>query len=109
MSIGSLGLIGSLAATPLPQKAADADKSVRDAADQGREAQAAKQAEAAAGIGETEEDSQASERDADGRRLWERPPVKLPPADESAASDETQPNLSKDPSGEAGGELDLVG
>ena len=109
MSIGSLGLIGSLATTPMPQKAADADRSVRDAADQGREAQAAKQAEAAAGIGETEEDSQASERDADGRRLWERPPAKQSAADETADSDETQSNLCKDPHGESGGELDLVG
>jgi len=108
MSIGSLGLIGSLATTPLPQKAADADKAVRDAADQGREAQAARLAEAAAGIGETEEDSQASERDADGRRLWEQPPGNKPPAEEAAGVEESAPQLSKDPSGEAGGELDLV-
>jgi len=108
MSIGSLGLIGSLATTPLPQKAADADKAVRDAADQSREAQAARLAEAAAGIGETEEDSQASERDADGRRLWEQPPGKPPPDEEAASAQDTPPALSKDPSGEAGGELDLV-
>jgi hypothetical protein len=109
MIIGSLGLIGSLATTPVPQKAADADKSVRDAADQSREAQAARQAEAAAGIGETEEDSQASERDADGRRLWEQPPGKQPPAEEAAVLVDSPPPLSKDPSGESGGELDLVG
>jgi len=109
MSIGSLGLIGSLATTPLPQKAADAEKTVRDAADQAREVQANRQAEAAAGIGETEEDSQASERDADGRRLWEQPPAKPPPPEEAAGSEEALPHLSKDPSGESGGELDLVG
>jgi len=108
MSIGSLGLIGSLATTPLPQKAADADKSVRDAADQSRETQAARQAEAAAGIGETEEDSQASERDADGRRLWEQPPGKQPPVEEVPGTEDSPPHLSKDPRGEAGGELDLV-
>jgi len=109
MSIGSLGLIGSLATTPLPQKAADADKSVRDAADQSREAEAARQAEAAAGIGETEEDSQASERDADGRRLWEQQQGKQPPAEEEAVLADSPPPLNKDPSGESGGELDLVG
>ncbi len=108
MSISSLGLAGSLASTPLPQKAADADKAVRDAADQSREAQAARQAEAAAGIGQTEEDSQAAERDADGRRLWEQPAGKPGPAEQITDSAEAEPHLSKDPSGEAGGELDLV-
>ena len=73
MSISSLGLVGSLAATPMPQKAADIDKAAGAAADQAREAEASRQAEAAAGIGETEEDSQAADRDADGRRLWEAP------------------------------------
>ena len=107
MSIGSLGMIGSLAATPLPQKAADADKIQRDAIDQSRVAQAETAAEAAAGIGETEEDSQAAERDADGRRLWEAPPNKQ--ADDAAPATDSSPQLSKDPTGEAGGELDLVG
>jgi hypothetical protein len=109
MSIGSLGLIGSLVTTPLAQKANDADKTVRDAADQAREVQANRQAEAAAGIGETEEDSQASERDADGRRLWEQPLAKQTPPEESDESEEALPLLSKDPSGESGGELDLLG
>jgi hypothetical protein len=107
MSIGSLGLIGSLVTTPLAQKANDADKTVRDAADQAREVQANRQAEAAAGIGETEEDSQASERDADGRRLWEQPAK--PPPEEADESEAALPHLSKDPSGESGGELDLLG
>jgi hypothetical protein len=107
MSIGSLGILGSLAATPLPQKAADTDKVQRDATDQSRAAQGELAAEAAAGIGETEEDSQAAERDADGRRLWEAPPKKQPA--ETPAPADPAPQLSKDPSGEAGGELDLVG
>jgi hypothetical protein len=109
MSIGSLGLIGSLATTPLPQKATDAEKSVRDASDQAREVQANRQAEGAAGIGETEEDSQASERDADGRRLWEQPPAKQTPPEGADESEAALPHLSKDPSGESGGELDLLG
>ena len=32
-----------------------------------------KQAELAAGVGQTEQDQESSERDADGRRLWEAP------------------------------------
>jgi hypothetical protein len=109
MSISSLGLIGSLATSPVPQKGTEIDKAVRGAADQAREIEAARQAEAAAGIGQTEEDSQAAERDADGRRPWEAPPgeKKSPDAEISPAVGSTP--LSKDPAGDAGGELDLVG
>ena len=108
MSISSLGLIGSLATSPLPQKGTETDKAVRGAADQAREIEAARQAEAAAGIGQTEEDSQASERDADGRRLWEAPPEKREEEGEPSTEASTTPH-SKDPAGEAGGELDLLG
>jgi hypothetical protein len=107
MSIGPLGTIGSLAATPLPQRVAEVDKAERETTDRARAAQGERAAEAAAGIGETEEDSQASERDADGRRLWEAPPAKVS-AEETSAVD-ASPQLSKDPSGESGSELDLVG
>jgi hypothetical protein len=108
MSIGSLGVIGSLTATPLPQKTAETDKTVREATDEARETEAARAAEAASGIGQTEEDSQAAERDADGRRLWER--SAKPPAGEAKpeAPADSQP-LAKDPSGEAGGAVDLLG
>jgi hypothetical protein len=109
MSISSLGLIGSLATSPLPQKGADTDKAVRGAADQAREVEAARQAEAAAGIGETEEDSQASERDADGRRLWEAPPEKREEDGEPPTAESSATLLGKDPAGEAGGQLDLLG
>ena len=108
MSIGSLGIVGGLAGTPLPQRAAEAEKAQRETVEQSRATQASQQAEIAAGIGQTEEDSQTSERDADGRRIWEdqrRTEAKdAPPAEiESPAS------LAKDPKGECGGLLDLVG
>jgi hypothetical protein len=106
MSIGSLGTIGSFAATPLPQRAAEADKAERETTDAARATQGERAAEAAAGIGETEEDSQAAERDADGRRLWEAPPAKA--ADESVP-EANAASLGKDPTGESGSELDLVG
>ena len=107
MSVGSLGLIGSLATTPLPQKAAETDKTQRETTDQAREAQAAQAAEAASGIGETEEDSQAAERDADGRRLWEAT-AKKKPVEEAANEPDKASHLAKDPTGEAGGCVDLV-
>ena len=107
MSITSLGLIGSLAGTPLPQRAADADKVQQGAGDQSRAADAAERAEAAAGIGQTEEDSEASDRDADGRRLWER--SQNPAKAESAADPPDATSFrSKDPTGACGGHVDLT-
>jgi type II secretory pathway pseudopilin PulG len=109
MSIASLGIVGGLAGTGLPQRAADADKVQRETTEQTRTAQASDQAENAAGIGQTEEDSQTSERDADGRRLWEEQRrAKAKPA-EPAATAAFQTPLAKDPSGACGGQLDLVG
>ena len=107
MSIGSLGIVGSLAGTALTQKAAEVDKTQRDAADAARQTDAAARAESAQGIGETEEESEASDRDADGRRLWERQQQK-PPEEEQTAS--TPPEThAKDPEGISGGILDLTG
>jgi hypothetical protein len=109
MSIGSLGIVGGLAGTSLPQRAAEADKTQRETTEQTRAAQAAERAEQAAGIGEAEEDSQTSERDADGRRPWEesvhakKKEAVVPAAEEAAFA------RAKDPSGERGGELDVVG
>ena len=107
MSVASLGVIGGLAASGLPQRAAEADRVQRETTEQARAAEANQRAEHAAGIGETEEDSQTSERDADGRRIWERPEEarKKP----EAASDDAQLVRGKDPSGACGNQLDLVG
>ena len=108
MSIGSLGIVGSLAGTALTQKVAELDKTQRDAADAARQNDAAARAESAEGIGQTEEESQAGERDADGRRLWERQNKKTPETDDSAASTPAAA-LAKDPEGISGGILDLTG
>jgi hypothetical protein len=108
MSIGSLGIIGGLAGTPLPQRAAEADKAGQESVAQERTVQAGQRAELASGIGQTEEDSQAAERDADGRRPWEQP--SRPKAKtEQAAEEQPAAMRSKDPTGACGGELDLVG
>jgi hypothetical protein len=108
MSIASLGIVGSLAGTAISQRAAEAERTERETSVEKRAAEATEKAEKAAGIGETEEDSQASERDADGRRLWEEPgqaqkKKMSPEPTESAAP------LTKDPSGACGSTLDLVG
>ena len=107
MSIGSLGIVGSLAGTALTQKAAEVDKIQRDAADAARQTDAAARAESAQGIGQTEEESEASERDADGRRLWERQQKKQTEEEQTAS---TPPEiLAKDPEGISGGVVDLTG
>jgi hypothetical protein len=111
MSIGSLGIVGSLAGSPLSQRAAEVERAERESADRAREAKSEQRAEQSAGIGQTEEDSQAGERDADGRRPWEHPAAKQPPAPETAADAvaEVAPSRAKDPTGERGSELDLTG
>jgi hypothetical protein len=107
MSIASLGIIGGLATTSTAQRAADTPRVERDTTDQARQSASAEQAENAAGIGQTEEDSQTSERDADGRRLWERPLAakNSPPL----PTDSPLPPLSKDPTHSCGNQLDLTG
>lgn len=110
MSIGSLGIVGGLAGAPLSQRAAEVERAEREAADQARESQADKRAEQASGIGQTEEDSQASERDADGRRPWEHPAEKKPESpDLPPPADAAGPVRAKDPTGNSGSQLDLVG
>lgn len=108
MSIGSLGIVGSLVGTSLAQRSAEVDKTQRDAADASRQSDAAARAESAEGIGRTEEDSQAGERDADGRRLWERN-AKAKTAEEEAVASTQEAAPAKDAEGISGGILDLTG
>src|SRR5262245_50659462 len=108
MNIGSLGIVGGLAGTAVPQRAADADRVQRETVEQQRAVESSAEAENAAGIGQTAEDSQTAERDADGRRPWEeasrakKEAVEAPPA-------ALRIPISKDPSGACGGQLDVVG
>ena len=107
MSIGSLGIVGSLAGAAQAQKSVENDRTQPAVTGPARQVDAAERAEAAAGIGQTEEDSEASERDADGRRPWERTDSSRNDQQDDAAS--TQPVISQDPTGEKGRELDLLG
>ena len=111
MSIASLGIMGGLATTAGAQRTADTERVERDATDQSRAATADEHAENAAGIGQTEEDSQSADRDADGRRLWEKPTRPKKPDATVATPALTDPasHLSKDPTGSCGNELDLLG
>ena len=75
-----------------------------------RETRAGEKAQEASGVGQTEQDEAAGDRDADGRRPWERPPGTRP--DESGtARSEPPPDqpFSVDPTGERGKQLDLLG
>jgi hypothetical protein len=103
------GIVTSAAGSPLSQTAGSETERVgRDSTHQQRQADSSQQAERSAGIGETDEDQQSSERDADGRRLWEAPmkPQKKATEEEAAA---TVARQSKDASGQSGTQLDLTG
>ncbi|WP_425615003.1 hypothetical protein NA78x_004890 [Anatilimnocola sp. NA78] len=105
MSIGSLGSVGSFAASSATQRTSDTEKTQTASADKSRADSGVEMTEKAAGIGETQEDTGASDRDADGRRLWEVNPQQN--VDPETAN--LVPHVAKDPTGAAGGELDLMG
>ena len=111
MSVGPLGFFGSVAATPLPQsQGSDADRAAQETAGQtGQTANAAK-AENAAGIGETDgQEHGPAERDADGRRIWEKSPGKKRPAAPPPEAPASASIQSKDATGDSGTQLDLTG
>lgn len=74
MSLGPLGgIVGSVAGAPLSQtKGSSEERSARDAAASEAKDELDLRAEKSSGVGQTEGDSKSSDRDADGRRLWER-------------------------------------
>ena len=110
MSVGSFGLLGSIAGTPLAQsKGSDIDKAKADTSNQQRQADGAHRADAAAGVGVTQEDSQTSDRDADGRRIWELGAEKKKEQGGSDSPASGTAGAAKDPSGLSGTQLDLSG
>jgi hypothetical protein len=106
MNVGAAMGALSAAGTPLSQTAgSEVERSQREGAAHQRTADAQAKSERAAGIGETESEQQTSERDADGRRLWEAPDTK-----ESAEEQPGEhPRQAKDTSGTCGATLDLTG
>ena len=102
------GIIGSAAGAPLSQTAgSETERTAKEGQCQSRLIDAQQSAERAAGIGQTGEDQESSERDADGRRLWEAP-AKRGAATAAEPSDEPA-RLSKDATGQCGNQLDLTG
>lgn len=106
MSMGPIGgIIGSAAGSPLAQtKGAATERANQDSSATERITDADKKTEKAAGIGQTEGDSQTSDRDADGRRLWEQQKDKAS-LDEESDTEES----AKKPEGDTGEHLDLLG
>jgi hypothetical protein len=111
MSIGPMsGFVGAAGAAgaPLAQtKGADVDRAPQDTAAAELQIQGEQRAETAAGIGETDgQDHQTAERDADGRRLWERAAKPAQPEDAEKTAEDLH---GKDPTGASGNLLDLSG
>jgi hypothetical protein len=110
MSMGPLGgVISSAAGAPLSQTAgSEAERVQKESLAQNRQVDANQKAELAAGIGQTEQDQESSERDADGRRLWEAP-AKAAKEEANADASEAAIRQSKDATGQSGTQLDLTG
>lgn len=108
MSIGSVpGLIGSAAGAPLAQtKGSEIERARQDAGAQHRKSESVDKADLAAGIGQTSEDQEASDRDADGRRIWEIDENRKQQLEEEASRNERK---SKDATGLSGNQVDLSG
>jgi len=103
------GILTSAAGTALSQTAgSETERTQKDALTQRRSVDAEQHAERSAGIGQTEQDQESSERDADGRRLWEGPAEPKKPQ-KSAADVEAESRQSIDPTGQSGTRLDLTG
>ena len=110
MSIGPTFTAAGLAGAPLAQtKGSEIERAQQDSMSHQRRVTSDAKANDAAGIAATDgEDTQPQERDADGRRLWEKPLGKQGKAS-TAASNSAEPRQSKDPQGQSGSQLDLTG
>ena len=111
MSIGPLPpLFSSIAGAPLSQTSgSEVERSKKEAQAHSRIADAEAKAVDAAGIGKTSGEEKASDRDADGRRLWETHNHDKNPETSSETLPLAPPKPVKDPRGESGSQLDLTG
>lgn len=111
MSIGPMGFVSSVAGSSLAQtKGSELERTGMEVAGHERQQDVGRKAENAQGIGATDgEEHQTAERDADGRRLWEAPLGEKKSAAGELASPQADEHRAKDPSGESGGQLDLLG
>ena len=128
MSIGPAGFYSIISATSpqtsalaAPQaqtQSADVDRTAQEVAEQAREYDAETKAENAAGVGQTDgEEHESNQRDADGRRLWEKNPALSADENNAEQPEESEedsdgaishpPHASRDATGESGNQLDL--
>lgn len=116
MDVGPMGasLASSLSATNLAQRnSSDVTNAKQATASHAIKVDSAEQAEKAAGIGDADESEKAGDRDADGRRLWERQGKKDGDAESADAELEGDATYAAEPqketSGVKGRELDISG
>jgi hypothetical protein len=110
MSVGPMGIAGAVAASPQAQRGgSETERASQDRANQVRSAKSGEKAEKAAGIGSMEEDQAASDRDADGRKIWEQGAEGASTEEQSTETIEGNAPQSKDPTGQTGTKLDLSG
>ena len=93
MSLGPLGgIVGSVAGSPLSQtKGTSEERSAREAAAQDKADELDLRAEKSSGVGQAEGDSETNDRDADGRRLWERTEERDQASEEEESHDGSAP------------------
>lgn len=113
MSVGPMGasIASSIAATNLAQRnSSDVSGAQQATSSHARVVDSTEKAEKAAGVGDPDESEKASDRDADGRRAWERPGHESDETETELEGDATyDATLQKDPTGVTGREIDLSG
>jgi len=113
MSVGPMGasIASSVAATNLAQRnSSDVAQAQQATSSHALVVDSTEKAEKAAGVGDPEESEKASDRDADGRRAWERPGHETDEAEAELEGDATYEEApQKDPAGVKGREIDLSG
>jgi hypothetical protein len=110
MNISQVSIIATAAATQVAQtRSSDVERVQQETAVHERAVESTAEAEAAEGIGTTNEEQAASDRDADGRRPWEIGPQENPDDSAKLSSDSPSSQRAKDPTGQAGSQLDLSG
>ena len=115
MSIGPTGasFASSIAASDLAQRnSADVPNAQQASTSQSRTVDSTQKAEKAASIGDADESAKTSDRDADGRRAWERVGHPEDEADGEAELDGEATydgDVKSDPTGIKGREIDLSG
>ncbi len=113
MSVGPMGFFGAIPLPPSPQaQGSEVDRAAQESSTQSGQQANDLKAENAAGIGATDgEEHGAAERDADGRRLFEKQSGKKRSAAAAPVAEPLAAPIlpSKDPSGASGSQLDLMG